>query len=73
MGIRVNGVAPGFVYSRRMEARVKGGDTSRDWMLDRVPMGRFADPSEIASVVDFLTGPGASYMTGETRGPDPVP
>ena len=32
----------------------------------RIPMGRYAEASEIASVVLFLCSPAASYVTGET-------
>ena len=35
-----------------------------DEMKAEVPMGRFADPSEIAAAVVFLASPEASYITG---------
>ncbi len=37
-----------------------------DAILATIPLGRFGEPQEIASVVTFLCGPGASYLTGQT-------
>lgn len=39
---------------------------SRRTVLSRTPMGRPADPSEIASVAVFLASDDASYVTGQT-------
>jgi 3-oxoacyl-[acyl-carrier protein] reductase len=35
-------------------------------ILATIPLGRFGEPEEIASVVVFLCGQGASYLTGQT-------
>ena len=35
-----------------------------------LPLGRIGQPEEIASVIAFLAGPGVSYVTGQTFGPN---
>jgi 3-oxoacyl-[acyl-carrier protein] reductase len=37
-----------------------------DALLSGIPLGRFGEAHEVASVVTFLCGPGASYITGQT-------
>lgn len=63
--IRVNAVAPGYVrtpmISRLTEDPEKTAATIR-----RVPLGRIAEPDEIAWVIAFLAGGGASMITGQT-------
>lgn len=69
-GVRVNAVAPGPIDTpmvRKYEERMdRGGNegAGRKLIADGVPMGRFAQPEEIASVIAFLLGPDASYVTG---------
>jgi 3-oxoacyl-[acyl-carrier protein] reductase len=61
-GIRVNGVAPGWV---RTQQNIANGRMER--FLPSVPLKRAADPEEIAELVFWLTtGEGARYITGET-------
>lgn len=64
-GITVVGVGPGAVdtpINRSTEA-----DPAKMRTLDAaIPLGRIADPDEIARVVAFLAGDGASYMTATT-------
>jgi 3-oxoacyl-[acyl-carrier protein] reductase len=66
-GIRVNVVAPGLVdteMGRRMTRAVHGvADMSA--LSDASPFGRVCQPEDIASVVAFLVGPAAGYVTGQ--------
>ena len=61
-GIRVNSVHPGFVDTP-MVAAAKGNDMEQA-ILVNTPLGRWGRPEEIASVIGFLAGDGASFMTG---------
>ncbi|TVR87722.1 MAG: SDR family oxidoreductase [Saprospirales bacterium] len=71
-GITVNNVLPGYTQTSRLEsiiqARVKKTGKSEqeviDEMLAKVPMRRFADPSETGSVIAFLASPAGSYVNG---------
>lgn len=62
-GIRANTIAPGVVETAMAE---QIPDSVRREMLKNIPLGRFATPAEIASVVLFLCSPLASYITGAT-------
>jgi NAD(P)-dependent dehydrogenase (short-subunit alcohol dehydrogenase family) len=64
-GIRVNAIGPGSVMTE-MLARVAKDIDSRRRMMSRTPLGRFAEPEEVASVAVFLASDDASYVTGET-------
>lgn len=64
--IRVNAVAPGSTRTKLIEQGLKDGSIRGEWQVERIPMGRLAEPREIADPVVFLAGPGASYITGQT-------
>jgi len=66
-GIRINAVCPGEVNTPMMASGRATPPTPEDLKKlgeTVVPMGRLADPAEIARVVVFLASDGASYMTG---------
>jgi len=59
-GVRVNAVCPGWVKTEMDAAdQASGGYTDQD-VTDRVPMGRFATPDDIAAAVAFLADPARS-------------
>jgi len=64
-GIRVNAVGPGSIDTA-MLAGVNADPSATQRILSRTPLKRFGTADEIAAVVAFLAGPGASYITGET-------
>jgi 3-oxoacyl-[acyl-carrier protein] reductase len=61
--INVNAVAPGVVLT---EMGKSIPEQHRAEMMKAIPLGRFAEPSEIADVVLFLCSDLASYITGQT-------
>jgi NAD(P)-dependent dehydrogenase (short-subunit alcohol dehydrogenase family) len=62
-GVRVNAVAPGLTDTDMSRGDLEHPER-RATALSAVPMGRPASPEEIAEVVLFLAGDGASYVTG---------
>jgi 2-deoxy-D-gluconate 3-dehydrogenase len=60
-GVRVNAVAPGWVTTE-LTADIE--DWKRREVDARIPMGRWAEPSEIAAAVAWLLSDDASYVTG---------
>ena len=61
--IRVNSVAPTFVVTPMTKKFLKNKKFKRD-TLNSIPLGRFAEMSEIASAVVFLASDAASMITG---------
>ncbi len=62
--INVNGVAPTFVYTE-MIRHVMENDEFRQGLLDRIPLGRIADPKDIVGPCIFFCSPAAGFVTGQ--------
>lgn len=77
-GIRINAVCPGVIETPMQDvvdlefARITGQTPSevRDERMARIPMARIGEPDDIASVVSFLVGTDACYMTGQALNVD---
>ncbi len=63
--IRVNAVAPGFTQTRLSSALWQDEKRYKK-TIDRIPLGRMAQPEEIASTIAFLASDAAQYVTGRT-------
>ncbi|MEM8870435.1 MAG: 2-dehydro-3-deoxy-D-gluconate 5-dehydrogenase KduD [Pseudomonadota bacterium] len=64
-GITVNAVAPGYVVSNNTEA-LRTDPARNQAILERIPLGRWAEPNDISGAVTYLASPAARYVTGIT-------
>ena len=62
--IRVNAVAPGPVVSD-MTAKARADEKRYNSLLADIPMGRFGQPEEIATIINFLLSEASSFITGQ--------
>jgi NAD(P)-dependent dehydrogenase (short-subunit alcohol dehydrogenase family) len=63
--IRVNAIAPGLVDTR-FAAAIVGNKDLVDMEIKRMPLGRYAQPDEIAGAALYLASDAASFVTGHT-------
>ncbi len=67
-GITVNAIAPGAATP--MTETIRTDERFKDKYLERIPMGRWAEPGEIAPVFVFLASDAASFVTGQVLAAD---
>ncbi|MBM3407749.1 MAG: SDR family oxidoreductase [Betaproteobacteria bacterium] len=68
-GIRVNAVAPGWVITE-LSRGARENPERNAMIMARTPIGRWADPAEIADPILFLCSDAARYMTGTVMAVD---
>ncbi len=64
-GITVNAIAPGFIRTAMTAALP---ESVQNAFLAQIPLGRFAEPEEVAELALFLASDAASYITGQVVG-----
>jgi len=69
-GIRVNAVAPSHTATDRLKQAIDAGKLEQATIVQRIPLGRFAEPSEIADAVVFLCSEQARFITGQVLAVD---
>jgi A-factor type gamma-butyrolactone 1'-reductase (1S-forming) len=63
-GIRVNAIAPGLTRTRMLQHLAEHEHLDVDGAAARTPLGRVAEPREIAEAAAWLASPAASFVTG---------
>ncbi len=62
-GVNVNAIAPGYMATANTAALRKDADRSRQ-ILERIPAGRWGEPSDLAGAAVFLSSPASDYVHG---------
>jgi NAD(P)-dependent dehydrogenase (short-subunit alcohol dehydrogenase family) len=63
-GITVNAVAPGFVSTEFVSMAARD-NAFVEMLRRRIPLGRFAEPGDVAGAVEYLVSPAARFITGQ--------
>jgi NAD(P)-dependent dehydrogenase (short-subunit alcohol dehydrogenase family) len=62
-GVTVNAILPG-IFETPLTAALHADPTAKRWFTDRVPMGRWGRPEELAGALLLLASNAGSYITG---------
>lgn len=63
-GIQANGIGPGY-FRTEINAALQEDPEFNAWLLQRVPAGRWAEPSELAGAVVFLASAASDFVNGQ--------
>jgi len=64
--VRVNAVSPGYTRTPPLQAAIDKGERDVSALAGNAALGRLVEPGEVARVVAFLAGPGASGSLAST-------
>lgn len=64
-GITVNAIAPTAIHTKMNAALFQDAEWTRE-VLSRIPVGRFAEPQDVAGACVYLASPAAEMVTGHT-------
>ncbi len=65
-GIRVNAIAPGWIFSEMTRNALEGDPVRKARIFSRIQMGRMGQPEDIGRAAVYLTSPAAAYVSGVT-------
>ena len=65
-GVRVNAVAPGYMLTPAMQARIDTGQRDPQAILDKSALRRLVQPADVGEAIFFLCSDAASAITGVT-------
>ena len=63
-GVRINAIAPGWIYSEMMQNALDNDPPRKSKTLGRIPMKRFGQPADIGHAALYLSSDAANYVTG---------
>ena len=63
-GIRINAIAPGFIYSAMTDKALNSDPERKAKVFGRTPMGHMGQPADIGEAAYFLASDAAKYITG---------
>jgi gluconate 5-dehydrogenase len=63
-GVRVNGIAPGWIASEMLDRALAGDPARKARILGRTPLARFGDPDDIGWAAVYLASPAAKFVSG---------
>ncbi|WP_139150128.1 SDR family oxidoreductase, partial [Sphingobium yanoikuyae] len=68
-GVNVNAIAPGYIATNNTAA-LQADETRNRQIQERIPAGRWGDPSDIGGAAVFLSSPAANYIHGHVLAVD---
>lgn len=66
LGIRVNAVGPAYVETEMTRRNIAAGNVNEEQIKRRIPLGRLAQPGDVAGAVSFLLSEDAAFITGHS-------